>query len=184
MPGELAFGELTGGGNRLEAECCGVDLAVEEFPGLAVADGAHRWQAGVEAVAGAQLAYFVDETSGQHGIKAFGNPLVQYAAIAHGQGNRMQLAGQGRGAGVSIAGGERSATEADDFQRTLDTLSIGRLKPGGAFGVEAGQFGVQGGPAEARGVGIDLRAQCRVGSGQVGKTVTQRLEIQHRAAGQ
>ena len=43
---------------------------------------------------------------------------------------------------------------------------------------------MQRGPAVAGGIGIERRAHCLIGGGQVVQTLRERLEVQHRAADQ
>jgi hypothetical protein len=69
------------------------------------------------------------------------------------------------------------------LERTLDALRVVGLDARGARGIDRGELGVQGGPADAHGAGLALGAETRLRGRQVRERV-RRAEIEHRAAGQ
>src|SRR5690606_29979898 len=78
QPGELALGQLAGGGDGLVAEARRVAAAVEVLPGLAVADRADRGQVergrmGLQLRQRPQRAHLVEEAGGEHRVEAAGD---------------------------------------------------------------------------------------------------------------
>lgn len=65
-------------------------------------------------------------------------------------------------------GGHRLAGQPVQLQRALDALRVRGMQPRRGDGVDLRELGVQRRPAVARGFGVDLGAQRRVGAGQVG----------------
>ena len=78
----------------------------------------------------------------------------------------------------------RFTAEQADLERALDALRVQRRQAGSGLRIQRGQPRVHRGPAVAGGLGIELRAQRRIGLRQLGQAVEQRLEIKHRAADQ
>jgi hypothetical protein len=82
QPGQLALGQLAGGGDAAFAQLAsGSPAAVQRLPGLAVAHAAHRRQVGVQVAARAQRAHLVQQARRQHGVKALGDALMQPGAV-------------------------------------------------------------------------------------------------------
>ncbi len=182
QPGELAFGELAGGGDGLLAELLGADVAVQVMPGLAVAHGADRGQRGAEVAALAKDAHFVEKTGGQHLLESLGDARVQHAAIRRFQ----REDAQGQGVVIRAPGSqmrrERPTAELPHFQRALDALGVARSKAGRGDRIDFGQPGVQRGPAEPGGLGVEFGAHGRIGLRQFGQAGLQRLEVEQGAA--
>ena len=77
QPGELALGELAGGGNAFFGEIGIIARAGQIIPSLAVADAAHRWHVGRQVATRAQGGHFIDQAAGQHVTKALGDAAMQ-----------------------------------------------------------------------------------------------------------
>jgi len=90
QPGDLTFGQLAGRKNSLVAQFTQGELTIQAGPGLAIANAAHGGQVGAQVAARAQGHHLVEQSGGQHGIKALRNPLVQPTAILWLKGDQQR----------------------------------------------------------------------------------------------
>ena len=183
QPGELAFGQLAGGGDALIEQLLLIDYAVDEFPRLAVADAAHRGQFGVQRIVVAQGPHLIDQAGSEHLPETFGDPLMQAGAVGRIKRQIEQVIRGRRAAGrFGKQFGERATGQADEFERALDAMRVMRVDARRARRVERRQFGVQRRPAALRRLRFDRLPQDRVGRRQIGDAFEQHLVVEHRAA--
>ena len=123
-----------------------VDLALEEFPDLPVADRAHARHRGVEAVLLAQRLHLVDQPHAQHGVEALLDASMQQRAVGD-QGDALELERQlgaarrpaARDSGLPVSFHTSSA-------RWMRCASFGAMRCAAA-GSTLRQLGVQRRPA-------------------------------------
>src|SRR5690606_35404472 len=114
QPGELALGELAGGGDGLGAEGGGIGEAVQMAPGLAVADRAHGWQLRVQARVAAQAADLVQEAGLEHGLEAQRDALVQLGTVGGGDHQAQDAVRERTVGAVLLPVADRPAAQAVD----------------------------------------------------------------------
>src|SRR5690606_25417183 len=153
QPGELALGQLAGGGDGALAEPGGVAGAVQVLPGLAIADGADCRQVERHGMVAqgrqrAQRTDLVEESGGKHGLEARGDARVQRIAPFGGD-HQLQYPDRQppRCRRLALPAADRTTAEAEHLQRALDALGVAGLDAGGGIGIDARQLGVHRRPA-------------------------------------
>ena len=184
QPGELAFRQLARGGDAFLQQFRFGDFTLQKFPGLTVADAAHRGHVTVQRIFLAQSAQFVQQALFQHIRKARGDALVQHGAVGGNQRDGQDAVGQRVLFLLLDQHRHRLPAEEIDFHRALDALRVGGMQAGGGFGIDLGQLGVQVFDAVLRDLGIQFSAQCGIGLRQRAQAFAQCLEVQHGAADQ
>ena len=121
QPGQLALGELARGSDAALDERIHVELAVQVFPRLPIADRAHRRMAGAEAGPRAQPSHFVHEAALEHVAETLRDTLVQHGAVA-GPHHELQHAVRQALRPRALLCRQRPAGERDHFERALDAL--------------------------------------------------------------
>ena len=183
-PGELAFRELARRGDARRPQRRGIDAAVEELPGLPVADAAHRRQIGVQRVARAQCRELVDEARGEHGVEAFARSSACSAARSGGHERDRDRRGRARHPPRARPAARRAAGRQSRRPRAR-AGSAARRWPRGARrsrgSTRARSACSAGHPSAAARASRRARTR-RIGGGQRREPVAQRLEIEHRAA--
>ena len=165
--------------SRLRCERAEV-VAVERRPRLAIADGAHRRQVGVQVCTRAQTAHLVDEAGGEHRREALADARVQPGAVVRLERDQRRREAVGR----AVPGRERPAADAVDLERALDALAVVRRQARRCHRVDRRELGMQRGPARARARSSMSARTAGSASGKRIEAVEQRLEVQHRAADQ
>ena len=80
-PGDLAFGQLTGGGDARQTEGGRVAAPAQKVDGLAVTHRAHGRAVGVEIGALHQGTHFVEEPVAKHGVEPRLDAGMEFLAI-------------------------------------------------------------------------------------------------------
>ena len=158
--------------------------ALLRFPGLPVADAAHRRQIQTQVVSFAQPADFLVQSGLQHGIEALGDAFVQDGAVRRQESDLEHFIGRFLLLTFGQQFGHRSSAQAADFEGALQALAVGRMQAGSSCRIKCRQPGVHGRPAFGGGFGIELGTQARIGLRQFGQAIEQGAEVKHRATDQ
>jgi hypothetical protein len=168
QPRELPLGELPRRCDRARAQRRAIDLPLQIGPDLSIAHAAHRRHVARKRIAPTQLGKLVDQSLAQHRVEAPRDRLVQTCAIGGNERKAQHRAERVRVRAATLQRRKRRPCEMPDFERTLDSLRVGRRKTGGRFRVDSPELRVQRGPAFALRARIDFRAQVAVSRGQRG----------------
>ncbi len=130
----------------------------------------------------AQGRQLFDEPTFEHRVETCGDRFVQSRAIERDQRQRNRLAERRRFAS-SLQRRQRLAGHAEHFERPLDALRVGCLDARSSRGIDPREIVVKRGPAAQASFLVDLRTHDRIGAGKGREAFGERLEVQHRAAG-
>ena len=180
QPGQLALGELARRRGRARAASAVEVAGVERRPRLAIADGAHRRQVGMQVAARAQRAHLVDEARPRASPRSA--RAMRACSQARSRGSSAISGGvRRRRRALCHADSGRPLTRCTSSARWMRCASFGARRAAVAGSTRASSACSAGQPSRAASR-VDRGAHRGVGRRHRVEAVEQRLEVQHRAA--